>query len=94
MLTGHDSTSAAGAGAGAGAGVGQRVCAQPDQRELKSCLSRDIGWHTGNTHNGFVAHGVHGQTVYIDPQTQMLIVCVVLHLIASNNASEATLLSV
>ena len=44
-------------------------------------------WHTGNAHNGYAARGVHGQTVYIDPKAQMVIVRFATHLIAGNVAN-------
>ncbi len=35
---------------------------------------RDQWWHTHNAHNAFTAWGVHGQFVYIDPTTNVVIV--------------------
>ena len=47
-------------------------------------------WHTGNAHNGYAARGVHGQTVYIDPTAEMVIVRFASHPIAGNAANDPT----
>lgn len=35
---------------------------------------RNMWWHTHNEHGAFAARGVHGQTIYIDPTAEMVIV--------------------
>ena len=30
-------------------------------------------WHTGDPHGAFMARGVHGQALYIDPTAEMVI---------------------
>lgn len=72
------------------AGGDAAVFAKSDHTELKGWSYRDMWWHTGNTHNGFAARGVHGQTVYIDPQAEMVIVRFASHPIAGNSANDAT----
>ena len=71
-------------------GGDKAVFAKSDHPELKGWSYRDMWWHTGNTHNGFAARGVHGQTVYIDPKAQMVIVRFASHPIAGNSANDAT----
>ena len=34
---------------------------------------RDMWWHTGDPHGAFMARGVHGQALYIDPTAEMVI---------------------
>ena len=64
--------------------------AKSSYSQLKSWSCRDLWWYIGNTHNGFIARGVHGQTVYIDPQAQMVIVRFASHPIAANGANDPT----
>ena len=66
------------------AGGDPAVFANSDHTELKGRSYRDMWRQTGNTHNGFAARGVHGQTVYIDPQAERMIVHFVSHPIAVN----------
>ena len=47
-------------------------------------------WHTANAHGAFAARGVHGQTIYIDPAAEMVIVRFASHPIAANSANDAT----
>lgn len=72
------------------AGGDQAVFAKSNHAELKNWSYRDMWWHTGNTHNGYAARGVHGQTVYIDPKAQMVIVRFASHPIAGNAANDPT----
>lgn len=51
---------------------------------------RDMWWHTGNAHGAFAARGVHGQTIYIDPTAEMVIVRFASHPIAANSANDPT----
>ena len=41
---------------------------------LKNWSYRDMWWITHNEHGAFAARGVHGQTIYIDPKAEMVIV--------------------
>ena len=72
------------------AGGDQAVFAKSSHAELKNWSYRDMWWHTGNAHNGYAARGVHGQTVYIDPKAQMVIVRFASHPIAGNAANDPT----
>lgn len=40
--------------------------------------------------NAFAARGVHGQTIYIDPTAEMVIVRFASHPIAANSANDPT----
>ena len=41
---------------------------------LKNWSYRNMWWITHNEHGAFAARGVHGQTIYIDPKAEMIIV--------------------
>ena len=51
---------------------------------------RDMWWHTGNAHGAYMARGVHGQALYIDPKAEMVIARFASHPIAANSANDAT----
>jgi hypothetical protein len=51
---------------------------------------RDMWWITHNAHGAFAARGVHGQTIYIDPQAEMVIVRFASHPQAGNAANDPT----
>lgn len=51
---------------------------------------RYMWWVTHNAHGAFAARGVHGQTVYIDPKAEMVIVRFASHPQAANAANDAT----
>ena len=53
-------------------------------KTLKGWSYRDMWWITNNEHGAFMARGVHGQAIYIDPVAQMVIV----RLASSNLASN------
>jgi len=50
---------------------------------------RNMWWITNNEHGAFTARGVHGQTIYIDPMAEMVIVRFASHPIAKNAAFDA-----
>lgn len=41
---------------------------------LKGWSYHDMWWHTNNSHGAYMARGVHGQAIYIDPAADMVIV--------------------
>ena len=45
-------------------------------------------WITHNEHGAFTARGVHGQTIYIDPKAEMVVVRFASHPVASNSAND------
>ncbi|MGD9563507.1 MAG: serine hydrolase domain-containing protein [Pyrinomonadaceae bacterium] len=64
--------------------------AKSGHTELPGWSYRDMWWHTGNANGAFAARGVHGQTIYIDPKAEMVIVRFASHPIAANTANDAT----
>ncbi|MEO6914230.1 MAG: serine hydrolase [Chitinophagaceae bacterium] len=58
--------------------------------ELKGWSYRNMWWMTENADGAFAARGVHGQTIYIDPRAEMVIVRLASHPVAANSANDAT----
>ncbi|MBE9013884.1 serine hydrolase [Pseudanabaenaceae cyanobacterium LEGE 13415] len=56
--------------------------------ELPGWSYRNLWWHTENAHRAFTARGVHGQTIYIDPKAETVIVRFASHPIATNSAND------
>ena len=57
---------------------------------LEGWSYRDMWWHTHNEHGAFAARGVHGQTIYIDPLAEMVIVRFASHPEAKNAKIDPT----
>jgi CubicO group peptidase (beta-lactamase class C family) len=51
---------------------------------------RGMWWVLHNGHGAFAARGVHGQTVYVDPAAEMVLVRFASHPTASNTANDPT----
>ena len=51
---------------------------------------RSMWWHFHNAHGAFAARGVHGQTIYIDPTAEMVIVRFASHPSAANDVIDPT----
>jgi CubicO group peptidase (beta-lactamase class C family) len=51
---------------------------------------RDMWWVTHNDHGAFMARGVHGQRIYVDPKAEMVIVRFASHPVAGNAANDPT----
>lgn len=51
---------------------------------LKNWSYHNMWWITNNDHNAFMARGVHGQAIYIDPKAEMVIVRFASNPLASN----------
>lgn len=49
---------------------------------------RDMWWVTHNAHGAFMARGIHGQSIYVDPKAEMVIVRYAVHPIAANGAND------
>ena len=47
-------------------------------------------WVFHNPHGAFAARGVHGQTIYIDPRAEMVVVRFASHPQAANAANDPT----
>ena len=57
---------------------------------LKGWSYRNMWWHAHNEHGAFAARGVHGQTIYIDPTAEMVIVRFASHPEAKNSKIDPT----
>ena len=59
---------------------------------LKGWSYRDMWWHSHNEHGAFMARGVFGQSLYIDPKAEMVIARFASHPVAGNAANDPTTL--
>jgi CubicO group peptidase (beta-lactamase class C family) len=59
---------------------------------LKGWSYRNMWWVTHNRHGAFMARGVHGQSLYIDPTADMVIARFSSHPVAGNAANDPTTL--
>lgn len=57
---------------------------------LPGASYRGMWWVFHNPHGAYAARGVHGQTLYIDPTAEMVIVRFASHPVAGNHANDAT----
>lgn len=55
---------------------------------LKGWSYRDMWWITENKHGAFTARGVYGQTIYIDPVAEMVIVRLASQPVADNSNND------
>lgn len=55
---------------------------------LKDWSYRDMWWITHNEHNAYVARGIYGQSIYVDPKAEMVIVRYASHPMAANAAND------
>ncbi len=53
---------------------------------------RDMWWVSHNDHGAFMARGIHGQAVYIDPKAEMVIARYASHPLAANSNLDPTTL--
>lgn len=58
--------------------------ASSHEEKLPGWCYRNMWWVTNNTNGAFMARGVHGQAIYIDPAAEMVIVRVASNPLASN----------
>lgn len=58
--------------------------------ELPGWSYRDMWWNTQNADGAYAARGVHGQTIYIDPKAEMVLVRFASHPVAGNAANDPT----
>ena len=56
--------------------------------KLEGWSYRNMWWMTHNEHKAFAARGVHGQTIYIDPTAEMVLVRLASHPVAGNAAMD------
>src|SRR5699024_10483461 len=62
--------------------------AKSDHPRLKGWSYKDLWWITHNENGAYAARGVHGQTIYIDPRADMVIVRFASHPVAANAAND------
>lgn len=71
-------------------GGNPEVFAKADYTTLPKGSYKSMWWILHNKHHAFAARGVHGQTMYIDPTAQMVIVRFASHPIAANGVNDPT----
>ena len=57
---------------------------------LKGWSYRGMWWLSHNEHGAFMARGVHGQAIYVDPAARMVIARFASNPVASNAANDPT----
>ena len=62
----------------------QERFARAGYEKLKGWSYRDMWWITNNAHGAFMARGVYGQAIYIDPASEMVIARFASNHVASN----------
>ena len=71
-------------------GGNMKAFAKSGHPELEGWSYRNMWWIPENKDGAYSARGVHGQTIYIDPAAEMVIVRFASHPIAGNAANDAT----
>ncbi len=71
-------------------GGSKAAFAKSNHPDLPGWSYRNMWWMTHNEHGAYAARGVHGQTIYIDPTAEMVLVRFASHPIASNSANDPT----
>lgn len=69
-------------------GGSQEAFKQSGHPKLEGWSYRDMWWITHNENGAFAARGVHGQTIYIDPTAEMVIVRFASHPVVANAAND------
>ncbi len=72
------------------AGGDKKAFARANYKTLKGGSYRSMWWIFHNPHGAFAARGVHGQTIYIDPTAEMVIVRFASHPSAKNAKIDPT----
>lgn len=72
------------------AGGDKAAFAKAGYELLKGWSYRDMWWVSHDDHGAFAARGVHGQTIWIDPAAQMVIVRFASTPVAANASSDPT----
>ena len=73
-------------------GGDKRAFAKAGYSQLQGWSYRAMWWVTHNPDGAFMARGVHGQSLYIDPKAEMVIVRFASHPIAGNAANDGVTL--
>ena len=71
-------------------GGSKAAFARSDHPALEGWSYRNMWWVTHNAHGAYAARGVHGQTIYVDPTAEMVIVRFASHPVAGNAANDPT----
>jgi CubicO group peptidase (beta-lactamase class C family) len=71
-------------------GASKEAFAKAGYRFLKGWSYRNMWWVTHNEHGAFMARGVHGQALYIDPTAEVVIARFASHPVAGNSANDPT----
>lgn len=71
-------------------GGSKEAFAKSDHPKLKGWSYRNMWWMTENEDGAYAARGVHGQTIYINPAAEMVIVRLASHPVAGNAANDPT----
>lgn len=69
-------------------GGNKQVFAKAGYDLLKGWSYRSMWWVTSKAGGAFMARGVHGQRIYVDPAAEMVIVRYASHPVASNSAND------
>lgn len=69
-------------------GGSQEAFARAGFDKLRGWSYRNMWWVTHNPNGAFAARGVHGQTIYIDPAAEMVLVRFASHPVAANGAND------
>jgi CubicO group peptidase (beta-lactamase class C family) len=69
-------------------GGDKQAFAQAGYDLLKGWSYRSMWWVTNKQGGAFMARGVHGQRIYVDPKAEMVIVRYASHPVASNSAND------
>ncbi len=71
-------------------GGSREAFAKAGYAQLAGWSYRNMWWVTHNEHGAFMARGVHGQALYIDPEAEMVIARFASHPVAGNAANDPT----
>jgi len=72
------------------AGASKEHFVKAGYKLLKGWSYRNMWWITHNEHGAFMARGVHGQALYIDPMAEMVIARFASHPVAGNAVNDPT----
>lgn len=65
-----------------------KAFAKAGYNQLEGWSYRNMWWVTHNKNGAYAARGVHGQTIYIDPAAEMVLVRFASHPVAANGAND------
>lgn len=69
-------------------GGDREMFAKAGYRLLPGWSYRDMWWVTHNAHGAYMARGIHGQSIYIDPKAEMVIARFASHPLAANAGND------